>query len=349
MENQQITHDNHYVPKGYLKNWSKDGNTIFEYRYVVPEYEKKYWKPRPIKSTAVWTDFYTHVENGQDEDEIEQSINKEIETEGLRSIKRILDNDAIRDEDQIPISRYALFQFIRTPARMVYQSEWAQKNIPDLLQSVLNKASKEISKVKNNDIQIHKDSGTKYVPMTVNIDYEHSTIETGMLTGKGLYLFLLNHFCENPTALDYCKWSIIHSHESVSLPTSDNPVVSIVFKSKDNYQLSYSLLQPDSVIILPISPTTLLITQGSDQIKAESLNYSKYWSSMFRRIIIENSFRYVYALEPQRNMLEIKGRITNTNRFNAEKEIRESWHKEYYQALDEFTRKHCSQSNDFIK
>lgn len=50
----QITHNNHYVPQFYLKNWSQDGNSIFVYNLLVSDSRIPYWGRKKIKSTAVW-------------------------------------------------------------------------------------------------------------------------------------------------------------------------------------------------------------------------------------------------------------------------------------------------------
>lgn len=61
-------------------------------------------------------------------------------------------------------------------------------------------------------------------------------------------------------------------------------------------------------IIMPISPKLLLITQIGSNMPGKQLDYSEPWSNFFRKIIIENAYRYVYAIEPQKGMLAINPR-----------------------------------------
>ena len=54
----QITHNNHYVPEFYLRNWSNDGKKIFVYSLLVSNTNVPYWEQKSIRSTAVWNDYY---------------------------------------------------------------------------------------------------------------------------------------------------------------------------------------------------------------------------------------------------------------------------------------------------
>jgi hypothetical protein len=47
----QTTHNNHYIPQFYLKNWSRDGISIFTYSLLVPDSRIPYWSRKKIKST----------------------------------------------------------------------------------------------------------------------------------------------------------------------------------------------------------------------------------------------------------------------------------------------------------
>ncbi|WP_158408584.1 DUF4238 domain-containing protein [Desulfosporosinus fructosivorans] len=37
MSSNQTTHNNHYIPQFYLKNWSQDGINIYIYSLLVPD------------------------------------------------------------------------------------------------------------------------------------------------------------------------------------------------------------------------------------------------------------------------------------------------------------------------
>jgi len=87
----QTTHNNHYIPhipQFYLKNWSKDGNSIFVYSLLVPDFRIPYWNHRKIKFTAVWNDFYTRNEGEKEIDDFEKWFDREFEVRRLRSLSQ---------------------------------------------------------------------------------------------------------------------------------------------------------------------------------------------------------------------------------------------------------------------
>lgn len=42
--NKQITHHNHFVPQFYLRNWSSNGNSLWDYKLVVEDDREKTWR-----------------------------------------------------------------------------------------------------------------------------------------------------------------------------------------------------------------------------------------------------------------------------------------------------------------
>lgn len=86
---------------------------------------------------------------------------------------------------------------------------------------------------------------------------------------------------------------------------------------------------------MPISPKLLLITQIGSNIPSKQLDYSEPWSKFFRKIIIENAHRYVFAIEPQKGMLAINPRRVNAVLFEREKNMMAGWHGEQMEAEDQ--------------
>lgn len=65
MMDKNITRDNHYVPRMYLKNWSVD-KQIYTYSLLVQHAKVPYWREEPIKSASAWKDLYTRRVDTQD-------------------------------------------------------------------------------------------------------------------------------------------------------------------------------------------------------------------------------------------------------------------------------------------
>ena len=100
MPENNITHDNHYVPHFYLKNWSLDGKHIYVYSLLVSDSRVPYWTHQYIKSTAVWNDFYTRNNGKSEIDDFERWFNSEFESPAQKVLDNIKNglNISIQDE-----------------------------------------------------------------------------------------------------------------------------------------------------------------------------------------------------------------------------------------------------------
>lgn len=125
---------------------------------------------------------------------------------------------------------------------------------------------------------------------------------------------------------------MIHSSDDISFPTSDDPVICMNYFNEHKYDFKGGWGKKNGNIIMPISPTLLLITQIGSDMSCTQLDYSKYWSRFFRKIIIEHAHRYVYAIKPQKGMLAIKPRLVNRALYEAEKNEMAGWHNEQMDA-----------------
>jgi len=74
----QVTHDNHYVPLLYLKQWSNDGLQVWAYRILVSHEKVPEWDYRSISQFAFLRDLYTEIQNGEEVDEIKKWLESEF-------------------------------------------------------------------------------------------------------------------------------------------------------------------------------------------------------------------------------------------------------------------------------
>lgn len=334
MSANQTTHNNHYIPPFYLKNWSQDGICIFTYSLLVPDSRVPYWRPRKIKSTAVWNDFYTRNEGQQDIDDFEKWFDKEFEA----PVKVVFDNlikgcDPDDDESR-KLSRFIAAQHLRTPARLNALMEGWLKEMPQLMEDVLQKTSKQLAtnpQIIRNQEAISEE--VKLLPIKVSVNKEIGQVKVDSLVGKGMYLFALKYLLtKTVSVLEKYQWNVIHAADGLSFPTSDDPVICLNFNSEREYDFKGGWGKKNGNIIMPISPKLLLITQIGSNMSTKPLGYSEHWSKFFRKIIIEHAHRYVYAVEPQKGMLAINPRRIDATLFEYEKSIMADWHEEQMEA-----------------
>lgn len=114
-----ITHNNHYIPQFYLKNWSQDGNTIFVYSLLVPDSRIPCWSRKQIKSTAVWNDFYTRNAGEKEIDDFEKWFGKEFESPVKKIFDDLLNGHTLNENKSKRISRFIGAQYLRNPLALM--------------------------------------------------------------------------------------------------------------------------------------------------------------------------------------------------------------------------------------
>lgn len=317
MPDNQIAHSNHYVPQFYLKNWSQDGNNIFVYSLLVSDSRVRYWSYKNIKSTAVWNDFYTRNEGQNSIDDFEKWFDKEFETPAKKVIDSLINNHNLNKDESEVLSRYVAAQHLRTPARLNDILSLGRSLMPKALDDVLHRAAKQLRD--NPDImstQRKTSEETELLPIKVTIDKDTSEVEVTSYVGKGYYLFALkNLLTKTVEAMYKHKWHVIHSSNEIAFPTSDDPVICMNYNNEREYDFRGGWGKKNGNIIMPISPTQILITEIGSNVSCQQLDYSAYWSQFFRKIIIEHAYRYVYAIKPQKGMLAINPRRVNATLY----------------------------------
>lgn len=330
MSANQTTHNNHYIPQFYLKNWSQDGISIFAYSLLVPDSRIPYWNRRKIKSTAVWNDFYTRNEGIKNIDDFERWLDKEFESPAKVVFDNLLKGHSLNEDESKKLSRFVGAQYLRTPARLNdLMARW-RTEMPPLFEDVLENAVKKVEvnpQIICSQPQISEE--TKLLPIRVTVNKDIGQMKVDSLVGKGMYLFALKHLLTKTVkVLEKHQWHVIHAANGVLFPTSDNPVICLNYNSERQYDFKGGWGNKNGNIIMPISPELLLITQIGSKISSEQLDYSEHWSKFFRKIIIEHAHRHVYAIEPQRGMLAINPRRVDAALFEREKSIMAGWHEE---------------------
>ncbi|HEY3390920.1 MAG TPA: DUF4238 domain-containing protein [Prolixibacteraceae bacterium] len=331
---QQLTHNNHYIPQFYLKNWSQDGSRIFVYSLLVPDSRIPDWRPQKIKSTAVWNDFYTRNEEKKEIDDFEKWFNREFESPVKKVLDDLLKGQSLDKDKSKKLSRFIGAQYLRTPARLNDSMARWRKEMPQTFETVMQQVSKKLEanpQIINSHPQISEEA--KLLPIKVSINKDTNEMKVDSLVGKGMYLFALKHLLTKTVRiLGKHQWHVIHASEGVSFPTSDDPVICLNFNSEHDYDFKGGWGKKNGNIIMPISPTRLLITQIGSNMSSKQLDYSQRWSKFFRKIIIEHAHRYVYAIEPQKEMYAIRPRKVDAALFKEEKDMMAGWHEEQMEA-----------------
>ena len=328
MSEKQITHNNHYVPQFYLKNWSEDGNTIFTYPLLVSNEKFPYWNRESIRNIAVWRDLYTRKIAQQEIDDFEKWFDREFEMPAKPVLDKLLRDEKITKAENIIISRFIAAQFVRTPSGLNKMLAWLRSNTPDIMQEEVNELNEKIKDRGYTFKRKSVDKELELLPIKVNLDREESTIQVESIVGRSMYLYFVKHLLTKTIKQMYNhRWYVIQAADGVSFPTTDDPVICLNFRNENDYDFNGGLGQKHGNIIMPLSPNKLIFTQIGDKRDFCALNKSIYWSTLFRKMIIQHAHRFVFADKPQKGMLAINPRVVNKELYDKEQGEMKRWHE----------------------
>ena len=116
----ELSRDNHFVSRAYLRNWSDDGDRLYAYRTLVSHENVSQWTLRSIRGIAFQKDLYTSVDaEGNEYDDFEHWLADEIEKPALEAINRAISGRRLSSSDWRHMALYFAAQDVRTPANFL--------------------------------------------------------------------------------------------------------------------------------------------------------------------------------------------------------------------------------------
>ncbi len=224
----------HYIPRAYLKAWTNKQGKICVYNTLVPHELFPIWQKRSLKSIAYKKHFHTRLIDGEESDEIEKWINKEVETPAQEPLNKARNGEHLSNTDLKCLIRYIALLDFRTPARYFELMMRWHKIMPKLLEDILNEAIEEFSD--NSKVDETKKKGNSrdadIIPLKLNklVDEENNTtfLEARTLLGRSLWLYLIKYLMNNTVKkIPKHTWSIVSAPKNMEWVTSDNPVIKL--------------------------------------------------------------------------------------------------------------------------
>ncbi len=327
---QQITHNNHYVPQFYLKNWSDDNEkSLYVYNILVSDKNVPLWRKKAIKKIAYHKDFYTREINGQKIDDIEQWFNAQFEMPVKDVFEKVKNNSRLNTSDWQCLIRFMAAQQLRTPARLNELLARWRTEMPLLFQETLEKIKTEIERPEFIPSNITFNTDTSLIPMKVKCDDNNGIMTVNSLVGKGMYFFALKHLLTKTIEiLNNHQWHIIHAPNEIEWPTSDDPVICLNYRDKNHYDFKGGWGKKNGEIIFPLTPKHILYSQIGNHRKSCLLDYSYEYGLLLQRFIIEHAHRYIFARKPLKGMLKLRPRKVSAEIYNQENKALKDWYIE---------------------
>ena len=298
----QITKNQHFVPRFYLKRFARDGQVhVFDVR------AKRIAKPRSYTSVCYEKFFYAAQTGVQDDvSQTYEDVFGQIENVIANALPEIIERTIacqLTDDDLGVLAYFMSVQWLRTR----YFRERLQKIETDLMKQVLGIRASHSgfrdyvrATLKGQDISEETIRNVQRMFQSGEYDLHHITNSSHL---KFISEKDIHGFCNLFLAK---RWRIIHAEEACHFITSDNPVAEHI-PPQDGLR---SVTFLDRQHLLAVTPGILVETTAPTDLDAEqpTIDRVSYFAAndggvlMFNSVLAAHAHQFAYA--PHTNEFE---------------------------------------------
>lgn len=335
MSSKQVTHHNHYVPKFYLRRWSSNGNSIWDYRVVVDNDREQYWKTTSLKATATWDDLYTQNIDGADDDSIEDYLCDHFESPASEVLKKLDCGHALSARDFAVLADYWLIQYLRTPAFMRKSAELLERSfgpaVDDMVELVGNKRLSEGS-VLPAIASLNGVSGSPFpqLPIEINLGPETHEIAFRASVGRAGFLASIDSLLNGIVGshVRACNWSIINAPVGSHFYTSDNPAIAFKLSADGSVIVDgLGLGQRNVYLALPLDMHKVLLTRVGSAPLSIPYMLTRESVALINEAICKSAFRHIYSNAKDDSVRRVRPRLVDRSFVKEEMSIRKAWNE----------------------
>ena len=331
--------ENHYVSRGYLKQWSGSG-AVWTYRTLVANASEPLWRKKSPRAVAYIRDLYTTIQDGEATDATERWFDETFEAPAAQAIQRAVTNQRLSVKDWHLLIHFLAAQDLRTPISYFQETERWDKTMENLLQSTLHESICKIKELQDTGQPIPKVPKMQEAEMPLRVfrDTEAGEIGVEILNGRQFWIYQMRRTLENTAAvLLKHRWTILAPTAGTDWNTSDNPVLHLRVSGR-TYRIERGWAVPNMVIAMPLSPQHLLFTQVGCRAPQRGSTMSALHEALIRRATAENAFRYVFANHEDPLIPSLRSREVSLDKYQQELAYWTKWHEQQSAAEAEFER-----------
>jgi hypothetical protein len=328
-------HENHYVPRLYLKRFAAIGERVFTYRILAADARFPLWKPTATKGIAYHEHLYTRIAAGGESDEIEKWLNTEFETPAEGPLMKATCDMQLSPNDWRNLIRFVAAQDLRTPARLQDHLQRWNRDIPGVLDNTLRDAvgRAEAAKRAGQTITTVKSYNSDLIPLRVTTAIQpgekFGTVKSEIIVGRGLWFFGIRHLLTKTIeVLLNQKWTILRAPDGLNWFTSDDPVIRLNYYNEGRYDFGGGWGKRGSEIFLPLDSRRLLYTKVGERPAPRGTILTRPQADGIRRIIAEHAHRFIFAASPDAEVPMLRPRTVNATLLRNEQEQWRKWHEE---------------------
>ncbi|WP_018605346.1 DUF4238 domain-containing protein [Uliginosibacterium gangwonense] len=333
----QLTSNNHYVPRSYLKRWGDHENKISVYRTLVKHENTELWKRFSVKSVAFQKHLYTRLIAGSESDDIENWFESTFETPATESVDKAISGSYLEKSDWHNLICLLAAQDLRTPTRFFQYLTWCSKELPDFITESLPKLLEGLEKPHNNDKYATRNDQflNELFPDRLTITPDKVIYE--IQCGRQHWLLCMKRLLdETASVLLQHKWTILLSPSGVDWLTSDDPVIRLNYQSPEKYNFDGGWANPGTEIFMPISPKHLMYTKVGHRPPSKGTVLTMNSALAFQKLIVQHAHRCVFGRAERPEVTAWKPRIVDNFACKKEKEYWEKWHQIQSTAENDF-------------
>jgi hypothetical protein len=329
-----LTKDNHYVSRGYLKHWECSAGQVFVYRILVSNENVPLWEKKSIKGIASREHLYTRQIAGSESDEIERWFSRDFETPAEEAVQKVVNGGRLTPEDWRRLVRFLALHDVRTPARLVEYLDRVADSTSQVLSEVLERLPAKLADSKRRGEKPPVPDGqNRAFPLRVTTEIkdgdEFGTLKAETAVGRASWLWTTQHLLNNTAkVLHRHRWTIMHPAEGLQWFTTDKPVIRLNYYRPGEYDFKGGWGRDGGEIIFPLSPEHMLYTQIGRRPPVRGTRFSVEHTQLLRRLIAEHAHRYVFAKNDDADVPALMPRTVNAEFFKSEQEQWDRWHAE---------------------
>ncbi|WP_445357040.1 DUF4238 domain-containing protein [Microbulbifer sp. ANSA002] len=329
----QLHIKNHFVPQCYLKRWEED-KKIYVYRTLVSNENVPLWNRYSTSAIAYHRHLYTQVLSGKETDAMEVWFDQEFESPANEVIEKATSDKKLSKEDWNILIRFLALQDVRTPARMLEHLKRGEKEMPGILQDVLNDLKMKLENKDYESLRKHDKpaANSELLPIKVATEFEDGkedgTIKVESYIGRSSWIHSMRHLLEHTEKILHShKWSIVKPAKGYYWFTSDNPVIKLNYINSNKYDLRGGWGVNKGNIIFPIGPEHAMFVQIGDRPIPKGTRLTVAQTVELRKFMAENAHRMIFSKGEDREVSIFRKRVVDRDLIKRENEEMNNWHE----------------------
>lgn len=332
-KNRQITHHNHFVPQFYLRYWSCDDKSIWDYKVVVENEREKIWRLTSLRTACSWDDLYTQRVAGADVDDIENYFCNKYESPASIILKKIDAGFVISKNDIDCLVNYWLIQYFRTPSFMIKHAEL----VPDAFDRVAAQIPRLIADYRREKVSgVDHGNSSRAIslepfpdqPIEIDFDYKSEEVTSSIALGRTSFLSSIPSLV-NGTVGDKIRnynWTIVRPPRGRCFITSDNPAVAYRVNLRNEIEFDgVGLERRGTTLVLPLTPEAALFSRVGSQ----SFSFPEYLDDkkfdLINEAICRSAYRHIFSKQEIPAIERIFPRVVNKQVIAEDREVRNIW------------------------